>query len=248
MQPVHNNIIGNSSVQEDRLCIHGVSFWLMESCLILLVFIAFGLCFFSNPVGLPRDPTPIGSLAMILINSDSFAASLSGTGAMPDEELRDRLKDQHFWTAATEVDHTSTPNTFQLHSSGLSGTQPTNPYTSGITAWFHPLSTSYLYIFGVPVILLALIIALELLFRLSEDRMGGGLVAVPGVDGYTHLAWTYLPALVMIAAGSLVSPIHSAAKILQPYAILEGWLRLSSQLPAEVSVQRLKDIVDLHGI
>jgi len=97
-------LIGMTVTKEDRLIVSSVSFWLLESMLLLLCLMAGNLILLSPKVVIPCDTSTIASLATVLARSKSAIEMLEGTGLVSNKPLARLLKNVEFRTNTVTAD------------------------------------------------------------------------------------------------------------------------------------------------
>ncbi|GME51181.1 uncharacterized protein LTHEOB_12502 [Neofusicoccum parvum] len=70
--------------------------------------------------------------------------------------------------------------------------------------WWHPIPTTWWFRICIILLALAVIIVLEVLFRLSGKNSG---LADVDTNGYQKYTWTYIPTLTMASIGGLYIPV-----------------------------------------
>ena len=219
-----SSLKGTVVAMRERLVIQNVQFWLAEACLICLVGLSLTLTFLGSHDLVPRDPSSILGLASILSGSRHFMQELSGCGKSSDEQLRGILsstryrtfvRDQPPWNARTSPfeilpERISTGTDYSMEWRRISA--------SSKISWYRSSSTTFLHKFGMPLLLLATIVTLELL--LQGSQVSNGLCDVKSPDSHQHFAWTLIPAGFTTALAFLVCLQLSDAKIFTPYSTL----------------------------
>ncbi|KAK0625700.1 hypothetical protein DIS24_g10987, partial [Lasiodiplodia hormozganensis] len=215
MVPSDREVSGDVTADQQRLRIRGLSFYMMEAILAVLIVIAAALYFLAPRNNTSRDPGSIGGLAAIMAESPSLYQSLSRCGSASISTLRNRL---------------STYSTLSFMQ--LSGGRPEfrvvmapgNPVAPVRTSdaesgedkirWWKPLAMSRVTKTGVTLYLLLLIAALESTYQASIKHDG---LADVETESYVRYTWSYIPALSMFIAQLLVGMIGDMSKIFAPF-------------------------------
>jgi hypothetical protein len=98
------SLIGMTVAKEDRLVVSSVSFWLLESMLLLLCLMAGNLILLSPKIVIPCDTSTIASLATVLARSKSAIAMLEGMGPVSKKQLARLLQNVEFRTNTVTAD------------------------------------------------------------------------------------------------------------------------------------------------
>ncbi|KAB2570004.1 hypothetical protein DBV05_g11333 [Lasiodiplodia theobromae] len=215
MVPSDREVSGDVTADQQRLRIRGLSFYMMEVILGVLIVIAAALYFLAPRNNTSRDPGSIGGLAAIMAESPSLYQSLSRCGSAGISTLRSRL---------------STYSTLSFMQ--LSGGRPEfrvvmapgNPVAPARASdaessedkirWWRPLAMSRVTKTGVTLYLLLLIAALESTYQASVKHDG---LADVETESYVRYTWSYIPALSMFIAQLLVGMIGDVSKIFAPF-------------------------------
>lgn len=215
----HSPLPGTVSASADRLLIRGISFWLIESNLAILVVLLLLLCVIKTHSLVPRDVASIVGLGTVLASSSQFLETLADTGQRNNKELRALLKGKKCFTTTTSNGLLNGENRFHIgvDPEGRMPKHESSP-ARATKKWYQPFASRWYYRIGTPALVIAVIIVLELLYRKSLRSQG--LTDIPSPAHFVHLAWTYIPTSTMIAIASLVGMLHFCAKTFQPYSSL----------------------------
>ena len=220
MVSAQESFIGTSFANENRLFVRVLSFGFMEALLVLLVVLAVLKLFWASKGVVTRDPGSVAGLVTILTQSPEFVASMQDTGPLDVRAIADRIRG-HGYSIETGIGDWQPP--FGIKTSSLRNCKEVSSTLESGQAcrlkWWQPLALTLPARLLSLALLVALIVALELLYQHSQRH--NGLVDVP-VDDYSHYGWTYIPAFIMLSTGFLVSMVDFSAKIYQPYHALRN--------------------------
>lgn len=220
--PSDQKLVLNTTGSEDRLYTRGPSLWISEAALIILVITAIFLLFDAPRTVMSRDPSSIGGQATILACSPSLmqALSLSNEKNKAAQEklqgfefslcLNEMAGDVHIEASKLAL---ADSDSSLLRRNSTEEASARDPVDAGVE-FFVPFATTK---FAMVVMILAplcVIIALEVLYRYSQNHYG--LTDVP-IATNVHYAWTYVPAIVMTGLKLLYGSLESVVKSFQPF-------------------------------
>lgn len=215
MMTSSNEATGTVFTDDQRLRIRGLSLYLMDAILALLIIISTVICFVAPRNNTSHDPGCLGGLALVLAESPSLRAPLSGHGITGIPGLRSLLAG--YRALSTLKMHEGRPE-FQIllfpNDSGDTSSPTDGSPGKQKLSWWQPLSVSPVTKICVTLFLLLLVATLESVYQASEHRDG---LADIGPDGYVHYTWSYIPALTMFTAALLVGMIGESSKTFFPY-------------------------------
>lgn len=215
--PAQVRVSGSVGTTQSRLVLRQVSFWLLETCLILLTCCTAGLAVTTVLSPLPTDCVTLAGLSLVLANSSDFVRRLTGTGTHSEKTLEKKLEPYKFSTMLKPGDDRRDLS-FVINSI-VSTDEHRQPKPSAKLTWFQPIPATIAYRVTLPFLLLVAIIAcLKVLYSRSTHH--GGIASVTSDSDYAHLARTYIPTLIMVGIAALVSMLHFNAAALQPYMLL----------------------------
>ncbi|KAK5653618.1 hypothetical protein OQA88_8647 [Cercophora sp. LCS_1] len=243
--PQNAPLTGKTVSRETRLVVSSVSFWLMESLLLLLTLAATYIIFNSPRLPISADPSTIRGLASALSASKAAVTRLEGTGRMSNDALQHHLKNDQFKTEVADHD-------FRLELQSAAETRrllekdEVRKITKDNKAGYRPFTVT---ITGRLLILLsfpALILTLELLYQHSTRN--NGLGEVDNSDKFSHYAWTYIPTAVMVGLGLLVTMLSFTVKLLSPYHSLKKGNATAAQSTDENYMRTMAIVSTWHAI
>lgn len=216
----HLTIHGTISTENERLSIRAVSFWATESCLLVLIMLTILLTLDGSDMLIPRDPSNIVELATVLADSQKFMQDLVASGSASRMQLARVLSSALFYVSndsgKTSIIAIHTSTNSPQHPSSYLQRENVNPVTK---IWYRPFTERLTYQIGLPLYLLAAIVALEVLLPVSQKNNGISNVGNP--DSYQHFYWPYAPAFLMGAITLLVAAQRSALQIATPFKALQ---------------------------
>lgn len=222
--PSNRTINGTAMSTQGRLCVQELPLRLVEALIGVLLIFSAALCFL-RPGVFHRDPTSLGAHAMILGRSPDLMALLEGSGAAPKIHLRTILAGylasypQHLPPESPAIE-------IQQHRKG-----PEKPVgdaaadNSNTRQWWNPVSVRWWFRLCILTATLGVMIALEILLRISARENGLGNASL---DGYIKYTWSLLPTSVLALIGLLFSMLDSTARTLHPFKLLLRQGRASS--------------------
>lgn len=166
---------------------------------------------------LPRDPGSIIDTATLLAHSGSLLINLTDAGGAHDKLIRDRLVGSAYSTGVQGYDGGSSPNLgyFHIIDAGSSGSKKSAGRIDRST-WRQPVTLTGLIRLLFGLILATTIIAFEVSFRASERT--NGFIDIDKNGAY--LAWTAVPALLLLAMAMYMDSVDSWTRIIAPYTNL----------------------------
>ncbi|KAK7534284.1 uncharacterized protein J3D65DRAFT_679225 [Phyllosticta citribraziliensis] len=218
MNPVKKELTGTCYSTAQRLRVRGLSLYLMAASLVLKIGVALAMLSIAPRNFTPRDPSTIGSLALILANSPSLLDRLCHQGSSEIESIRSHLlgtKCQSVVKNAESRCHFSV-EILTENKGDVSSVENTREKDKKIK-WWRPLSILPIFKIIVAVSLVLVAVALEILYWKSEQRNG---LAQVDAQGYIRFVWVYVPAIVMLIAQTLVGTIAFGVVFIFPFYVL----------------------------
>lgn len=215
MRPSTDTTIGTCRATEDRLRVRGLSLYLMGAVLVLLMLSTLTLLCIAPRTYSSRDPSSIGGLALVVSQSPSLLSRLSSSGSTDLKTMKGQMDNVECQTLLTQKGH-AWQFAIDLSSTNTSEEQHTTPDTepkSEPTYW-RPMSLRPVFKILVIVALLILVVLLEVLYSVSQKN--DGLTEVEPHQNQ-RFAWVYIPAIIMIAAQTLVGMIAFSSLLIFPY-------------------------------
>ncbi|KAF2136700.1 uncharacterized protein K452DRAFT_362381 [Aplosporella prunicola CBS 121167] len=221
MDTSNQTISGICRATEQRVRVHNLSFYIMAVTLGILLLLTALLWYMTPRDVVSRDPRSIGGLATIFARSASLSNHLAEIGATQLERIRYKLLGYQCWTSigdasknfAFSIEMRSDPELVRTEIPG----SKLDPEKLHSTQWWHPLSLSPVFKSVVIAILIVLIIALEITYRLAKKSDG---LATVSTEGYVHYAWSYVPAAVMVSMQTCVGMVSFSSLVISPYYAL----------------------------
>ncbi|KAF3192977.1 hypothetical protein TWF225_010841 [Orbilia oligospora] len=227
-QPTSDTTIVNATVSkiQQRLILRPVSVIVMEIIVAILIFITILLSVMIPRQGVaPRDPSSIGAVATILSRSRSLEQSLSGTSNLSEKDLETWLHRYRFYST---VEVTSSGRIFKIELADVHPNSGDNqrysdetklPEPAERSKWWKPLGLKWWVIIPLVVFPIAIIVALEVLYRKSVRDQG--LAYIPD-GGYVHYTWVFVPAFVMVVIVTLFNMLDYATRCIAPYQAMRA--------------------------
>ncbi|KAF3940892.1 hypothetical protein ABW19_dt0200430 [Dactylella cylindrospora] len=207
---------------QQRLILRPVSVIVMELLVFILIVITICILIMVPRQGVaPRDPGTIGALATILSRSKNLEQSLSGTSNLSEKDLEAWLHRYRFYTTVEDgasgrsfkvelVDIFPQSGHKRRYSDEVERFNADKPRAS----WWKPIGLQWWVISPLVIFPIAIIVVLEVLYRISERN--NGLAVIP-VDGYIHYTWVYVPALTMVLLVTTFNMVDYATRSIAPY-------------------------------
>jgi Protein of unknown function (DUF3433) len=213
VMPSTDPLEGQVKFLEDRLWIAAIPLWIMTGAFIAMMIIVV-IVASSRPVGVvPCNTESIGSVSLILAQSDNIQDILSAAGGIDFGMLRDTMSNYKFRSFVKSSDN-EIPR-FALHASSSGATAEAKVHSRKIQ-WWHPLASSKTVICLTLSLPICLIITLEVLQRLS-DRWNGIAPITSSGNLFSILLTRFLPALIMLVVATLYNSLDFAMSMLAPF-------------------------------
>lgn len=210
--PSNKTMSGQIQGQQSRLIVRSLPLGLMIATIGIMILIGAILWHIAPRAVVPRDPTSIGGSALILTQNSAFLDIFVNTGHLDQLALSNHLKESTF---ISHVSWHERKSQFLVSSLPAEQAEPSTARTE--QGWWKPFATTNYFKLTILVIIVASIVVLEILYRLSTRPQGLG--EVPSNKNVWYV-WTYLPITVIIGIGALLSNYESTVRTLQPYVAL----------------------------
>ncbi|GME31222.1 uncharacterized protein LTHEOB_12502 [Neofusicoccum parvum] len=216
--PENETLSGTVTSSKGRLCIQELSLRLMEALLAVLTLLSIALCFLSPGI-FHRDPGSVGAQALILARSPDLMGLLSGYGSSTKQALKSRLSGYIAYFPMRNSPENPAIEVTPKDPTKSTTAKPAEPDedNSDQSKWWHPIPTMWWFRICIILLALAVIIVLEVLFRLSGKNSG---LADVDTNGYQKYTWTYIPTLAMASIGLAFAMADSTARTLHPFQVL----------------------------
>lgn len=214
--PSNATINGTATSIQGRLCVEDLSLRLLEAHIMLLLALIVALCFLRPGVFL-RDPTSLGAHSMILARSPILIGLLQGYGAASKQTLRARISGYlgSFPLHISAESAAISSDQSREKSEGIDEKPTAN--NKDRRQWWSPVSTRMWFRICLMTTILIVVVALELMLRISNHENGLGDVSL---DGYLKYTWSSLPSVVLVLVGILFAMVDSTARTLHPFQLL----------------------------
>ncbi|KAH6889212.1 hypothetical protein B0T10DRAFT_404810 [Thelonectria olida] len=207
----------STSIQR-RLIARSPPTHLMAALLAICLIITVVAVFLTPKEGfLPRDPSAIVDMAAVIAHSHPLVECLRGMGAASEEAIRVRLGGSAYTTGAEGHEKLGDPNLGYFHIFG--GKEPPRnaiARRAATTRWRQPVVYHGLIRILYILILASVIIGFEVSLRTSERF--DGLRTLVNDDAY--IAWTAVPALILLCVASYMSEVDWWTRITAPFGRL----------------------------
>ena len=217
LKPAEVPITGAAIVNQNRLVVRSwAAQWmagLVAACLLLA---AVSMFLVPRRGVLPRNPSTITGTASLVQNSDALLARLRDSGAADERTLSGVFDGSQFRSGVGSGVATHPGQFVVLGSHQHSGAAVPTPARAAHThpSVLHPASR-----LALCVVLVAIIIALELMLRKSTSE--DGLGDVGDDDTYLHYTWTTVPAVVLGIVTMVFAAMDFNVRALVPYTTLK---------------------------
>lgn len=204
---------GSYQVDELRLVVRNITLRLLEMGLALTVLCALSMSYFRPTVPLQYDASIMGRLAAILVRSGRLMESLHQSGGQPLQSIGSQLSKRRYILESGVIEVLPCTDDDQTL---LPSSMPRGLLES--STWWQPFILRKSLQILLIVLLLAVIIGLEVAYRMSRKAHGLGDVVS---TGYQHYLWTLLPALILTVIKLMQQAAMFSIQILEPYRILK---------------------------
>lgn len=217
----NTTVQGTATIIGDRLLVRTTPLRAMEALLgsivILILYLIIGLSKISVT---PCDPAQLVGLAEILVQNPHIARSFSRSGSLQLTALQQVYGSDSYKSLFIQElgDTFSGPGSLRF---ALEQTSPTTqsqqPSLDGSLRWWRPLTVALLSRITISCIVVALVVALQVLLILSNRAQGLAAVSPSGAES---LSWSILPAFVMASIAMYVRAVNTIYKGIAPYCLL----------------------------
>ncbi|KAK7402934.1 hypothetical protein QQX98_011332 [Neonectria punicea] len=218
MEPTTSSSMGVSGSTQRRLVVRSPPTHLMVGLLALCILTTVATIFITPTKGfLPRDPSSLVDVAAIVAHSHPLVECLRGMGAASEEAIRTRLGGSAYTTGAEGHEKLGDDSLGYFHIFG--GKEPARNAMlrrAATVKWRQPVFFHGLIRLLYAIILASVIIGFEVSLRASERY--DGLRTIGNDDAY--MAWTVVPALVLLSIALYMSEVDWWTRVLAPFARL----------------------------
>ncbi|KPM40331.1 hypothetical protein AK830_g6219 [Neonectria ditissima] len=217
-EPTTASSTGVSGSTQRRLIVRSPPTHLMAGLLAVCILTTVAIIFITPTKGfLPRDPSSLVDVAAIVAHSHPLVECLRGMGAASEEAIRTRLNGSAYTTGAEGHEKLGDDSLGYFHIFG--GKEPPRNAMlrrAATVKWRQPVFFHGLIRLLYAIILASVIIGFEVSLRASERY--DGLRTIGNDDAY--MAWTVVPALVLLSIALYMSEVDWWARVLAPFARL----------------------------
>ncbi|KAF3006760.1 hypothetical protein E8E13_010017 [Curvularia kusanoi] len=219
MQPSTDIIFGTCRGTEVRLRVRGLSLYLMATVLVLMIILTMSLIYIAPQRYVSRDPSSIGGMTIVLSQSNALLSRLSST-ALADLRMMRKDLDDVDCQAITSQTGPDWRFEIELSPGGIleEPVADTDVLPKPGSTYWKPLPLRPVFKISVIAFLIVMVIVLEVLYSVSKKNNG---VAEVDPQNYQRFAWAYVPAVIMLAAQTLVGMIAFSSLMIFPYFRLQ---------------------------
>lgn len=231
LKPASNTSIGRLVYSEDRLKVQTTSMALIVACLVLLIILTMVVLFNRPHNVVPRDPSSLGGMAVIMANKQCLQDLLLDLGRSPTSKIRQNLSTFHFTSYLGRNSHNEA--SFQIQVSKIQPVTEIAKAPSESSHWHRPIAIKKWFLTAVLPLPLILIVVLEGLQQAS-DRHNGFLTLQQdtGQDSNsTNILTRYIPSFVVLLVATLFNMLDFTVTTFAPFSALR-----SGSSPAQRSI------------
>lgn len=211
-------VIGQVDYLQNRLHVKILPACLMGAGFILMICVCLIILSLRPENVTPRSPISIAAIAVILASSESLNACLMDAGHGRFRSIRQLLKTRSCFTVIATADKQGP--TFKIEvkpdMENIPHTVSSPPVLASVH-WWRPLPLSATFLTICSLFLIALIVILEIIQRLSDRN--DGILDISSDSG-TRFLMSIIPAGVMSLITITFGAIDSSIRILTPYKTL----------------------------
>jgi hypothetical protein len=201
-----------------RLVVRAAPAYLITALLVLCLLLTLAtMCLVPRKGFLPRDPSTIVGMASVVAHSHPLVESLKGMGPAPNRVLRSRLEGSTYLSGAEGHEKLDSPNLGYFHIFGGKAPSTTcQPRRYDSSTWRQPIPLHGLIRLIYALALAFIIIGFEISLRLSQRYEGLRTMD----DDAAYLAWTIVPALVLLLVAMYMLSLEWWTRLLSPFSHL----------------------------
>ncbi|RGP80191.1 hypothetical protein FLONG3_1725 [Fusarium longipes] len=218
MGPSSNSSTAVASFIGRRLVVRAAPAYLITALLVLCLFLTLATMYLVPRKGfLPRDPSTIVGMASVVAHSHPLVESLKGMGPAPNRVIRSRLEGSTYLSGAEGHEKLDSPNLGYFHIFGGKAPSTTcQPQKYDSSTWRQPIPLHGLIRLIYVLALAFIIIGFEISLRLSQRYEGLRTMD----DDAAYLAWTIVPALVLLLVAMYMLSLEWWTRLLSPFSHL----------------------------
>ncbi|KAL4732392.1 hypothetical protein ACLX1H_001407 [Fusarium chlamydosporum] len=218
MEPESSSSTAVASFVGRRLIVRAAPAYLITALLALCLILTLTTIFLVPKKGfLPRDPSTIVGMASVVAHSHPLVESLKGLGPAPNKVLQSKLEGSTYLSGAEGHEKLDSPNLGYFHIFG--GKAPpanSQPRKYDASTWRQPIPMHGLIRLIYVLVLACIIIGFEISLRLSQRYEGLRTMD----DDAAYLAWTIVPALVLLVVAMYMLSLEWWTRLLSPFSHL----------------------------
>ncbi|KEF55353.1 uncharacterized protein A1O9_08103 [Exophiala aquamarina CBS 119918] len=204
---------GTVTMNQPRLRVNDVSVWTIGAVCGVLALLSIALVFIAPRGVVPRDPSSIATIAMLLTRSVELNRLLRRQPVPSLQNQKDALSGYEFGTAIATSD--AGRISYRIVTSEGEPDPPVQPTTH--LRWWLPISATIPFLAVTVLIPLVLIAVLEVLQRSSDKNDGLFTVAD---DKWTEIYSHYIPGVVMLIVAALINMLDFNIALFAPWVNL----------------------------
>jgi len=204
---------GTVTVNQPRLRVNDVSVWTIGAGCGILALLSIALIFIAPRGVVPRDPSSIATVAMLLSRSVELNRLLRRQPVPSLQNQKAALSGYEFGTAIATSD--AGRISYRIVTSEGEPDPPVQPTTR--LKWWLPVSATIPFLVVTVIIPLVLIAVLEVLQRDSDKNDGLFTVAD---DKWTEIYSHYIPGVVMLIVAALINMLDFNIALFAPWVNL----------------------------
>jgi hypothetical protein len=204
---------GTVTVNQPRLRVNDVSVWTIGALCGVLALLSIALVFIAPRGVVPRDPSSIATIAMLLTRSVELNRLLRRQNIPSLQNQKSALSGYEFGTAIATSD--TGRISYRIVTSEGEPDAPIQPTTH--LKWWLPISATIPFLAVTVLIPLVLIAVLEVLQRSSDKNDGLFTVAD---DKWTEIYSHYIPGIVMLIVAALINMLDFNVALFAPWVNL----------------------------
>ncbi|KAJ4257577.1 hypothetical protein NW762_008702 [Fusarium torreyae] len=218
MEPSSSSSTAVASYVERRLVVRPAPAYLITAFLAICFVLTLVTIQLAPRQGfLPRDPSTIVGMASVVAHSHPLVECLKGMGAAHSKALRSRLEGSTYSSGAEGHEKLENPNLGYYHIFGGKAPPPNVlPRRFDSSLWRQPTALHGLIRLLYILVLACIIIGFEISLRASQRY--DGLRTMD--DDTAYLAWTLVPALVLLVVAMYMLSLEWWTRLLSPFSHL----------------------------
>ncbi|KAI0549248.1 hypothetical protein F4679DRAFT_547958 [Xylaria curta] len=221
MEPTRTDTVGSAIVDKNRLIVSSwIAQWMAAFVAVCVVLTTIMLFTVPSRGLLPYSPTTFLDLISILFQSRQLLTQLRYTGASDNKYFVQFLRRSTFQSRFA-YEPSSNQNQFSIIDIDYGQNSRTNRFPQISSKLSYPIILHPACRFTICLSVISLIVALELLLRMSDLEDGLGNV---NHNTYIYYTWTAVPALILGLLSVAFSAVDLETRTLAPYIALKQYI------------------------